>query len=273
MNLKQRLFAPPADAALKSPVDGLAKRVRAFQRGFARQHQKELSDLVRYGQKPTRLFISCADSRIVPDALTGSKPGENFSVRVVGNIVPPYDLAHPDVAVGSAVEYAVKVLGIEEIIVCGHSHCGACAALITGNSPELVLTHRWLEHGLPVRKAIETQLEAGGLYLGQVLASHDSRNEVFRAAERAMVVSQLKNLRSYPFVEELVAKGELRVRGWYYEIEKGLVEQYDAKSLSFVPVAQASSRPTREPEGTGAGLAVVPTVDNQQRSTLQMKGA
>ena len=238
MNMKNWFATSPPNVDA-SPSDALAKRVRKFQNGFARRHREQYHDLVRHGQKPTRLFISCADSRIIPDALTGSKPGENFSVRVVGNIVPPYDLQRPDAAVGSAIEYSIKVLGIEEVIVCGHSHCGACAALMTGQGKHLTLAHRWLEHGLPVRRAIESQIESGGRSLSQLLSNHASRDEVFRAAERAMVVQQVRNLRSYPFVDELVASGDLRLRGWYYEIESGQVDQYDGRSLSFVPVAEA----------------------------------
>lgn len=237
---------PPADRAEDHQgIDALVKRVRGFQRGFWKRHRQQFQTLVRHGQKPTRLFISCADSRIVPDALTGALPGENFSVRVVGNIVPPYDAQLADVAVGSALEYAVHVLGIEEVVVCGHSHCGACAALVTGQMPELAITHRWLEHGHVVRNAIEKQVLASGRDMRKMLASHDSRNEIFRATERAMVVQQLKNLRSYPFVDQRVRAGDLRLRGWYYEIETGAVDQYDSPSLSFVPLADAHANPPR----------------------------
>ena len=249
MAIKLNPFSTANEA---SPADVLAKRVRGFQSGFARRHREQFRDLVRYGQKPVRLFISCADSRIVPDALTGSKPGENFSVRVVGNIVPPYDLHHPDVAVGSAIEYAVKVLEVKEIIVCGHSHCGACEALITGHRLDLSLTHRWLEHGLPVLRAIESQLMASGHELGQLLNNSGTRNEILRATERSLVVQQLQNLLSYPFVAQRVREGELNLHGWYYEIESGQVEQYDDESLSFLPVAQAAKAAAERQAAKGA---------------------
>jgi carbonic anhydrase len=198
---------------------------------------------VRNGQNPAGLFITCADSRIIPHAVTGTDPGDLFVIRNVGNMVPPNDGSQDCPSTGAGIEYAVTVLGVREITVCGHSHCGACAALYQAEpDPEMVLTGKWLEQGRAVRDLV-LQRAAREFERGAPLfRSRAEREQVLRATEKAMVVQHLKNLMSYPAVARRVAAGELKLNGWCYEIESGQIEAYDAERLAFVPIRE-SGRP------------------------------
>lgn len=175
-------------------------------------------------QKPHTLFISCSDSRVDPNWITGTKPGELFIIRNIANIVPPYRETQEFVATTSAIEYAVLVLGVENIIVCGHSNCGGCAACLK-SSPELAElphTRKWLELAHPVRDRVireipETEAEAREWMM-----------------EQANVVEQLKHLMSFPYIRKKVIEGSLKVSGWYYIIETGEVYIYDRSLDEFI---------------------------------------
>jgi carbonic anhydrase len=218
-------------------TSALKKGVSKFRRGYFRRHRDKFENLVRHGQNPGTLFVTCADSRILPHALTHTAPGELFVLRNVGNMVPPWTPEQECTAVGSAVEYAVGVLGVSDIVVCGHSHCGACAALYDDDpGPELAMTARWLEQGARVRSLIleKAALDEGGLE--SVLQSRDKKAQLLRATERAMVVQHLRNLLTYPGVAPRVERGELAIHGWYYSLESGAIESYDPQRLAFVPL-------------------------------------
>jgi len=202
---------------------------------------------VRNGQNPAGLFITCADSRIIPHAVTGTDPGDLFVIRNVGNMVPANDGSRDCLSTGAGIEYAVSVLGVQDITVCGHSHCGACAALYQDQpDPEMVLTGQWLEQGRAVRDLVlrraTRQFDPGV----PIFRSRAEREQVLRATEKAMVVQHLQNLMSYPAVARRVAAGELRLHGWCYEIESGRIEAYDAERLAFVPIGQSGPAAWRQ---------------------------
>lgn len=156
------------------------------------------------GQKPEALFIACSDSRVVPSLITGARPGELFELRTAGNIVPAYDCARP-AGETATVEYAVRVLGVRDIVVCGHSHCGAVGALVGGDDLSAVPAVRgWLDHSVPGLPA--------GLGVPHAVRHH--------------VVAQLDTLRSYPCVRERLAEDALTLSAWYYEIDTGAVSMY-----------------------------------------------
>lgn len=128
----------------------LTTGVSRFQRGYYRRHRQTYRTLARHGQRPDTLFIACADSRVLPHVITSSMPGDLFELRNVGNMVPAHG-SNCD-ATGSALEYSLHVLNVSRIIVCGHSHCGACAALLSGKAPDaLEQTKSWIEQGRDVR--------------------------------------------------------------------------------------------------------------------------
>jgi carbonic anhydrase len=224
-------------------VDSLIKGVAKFRRGYFRKNREKFVDLVRNGQKPSTLFITCADSRVIPHAITHTDPGDLFVVRNVGNMVPPYEQGQDCTSTGAGVEYAVSVLGVSEIVVCGHSHCGACAALYQpGPDDDLALTQKWLAQGQQVRDLILDQAAAEYDNVTPIFRSRAEREQVLRATEKAMVVQHLANLLTYPAVARRVAEGSLSLHGWYYVIERGVVEYYDAQRLAFLPL-ELGSRP------------------------------
>lgn len=190
-------------------------------REFCAKDFKEHSELFRSlggAQKPHTLFIGCSDSRVVPDLITRSLPGELFVVRNIANIVPLYRESSEYLSTTSAIEYALVSLEVENIVVCGHSNCGGCQALFL--PPErlekMPHTRTWLELARRAKEEAET--------LASVIG--DTRGLEW-IVEQENIVEQLNHLLSYPMVEERYAAGTLKLYGWYYEIATGTVYDYD----------------------------------------------
>ncbi|MFF4714246.1 carbonic anhydrase [Streptomyces eurythermus] len=177
------------------------------------QRPEEFAKLAE-GQSPQVLFITCSDSRVVPALITGARPGELFELRTAGNIVPPHASEHPT-SEAATIEYAVEVLGVRDIVVCGHSHCGAVGALVRGDDLTAVPAVRdWLASATPrpSGKAEDPEVAEG-------VQSH--------------VLTQLLRLRSYPCVERKLAEGELNLHAWYYEVHTGTVRTHRRQTDSF----------------------------------------
>lgn len=199
-------------------IDGIIK----FRKEDFNAH-KELFRELRDHQVPHTLFISCSDSRIDPNMITGSKPGELFIVRNIANIVPPYRETNEFVATTSAIEYSVLMLGVENIIICGHSNCGGCAASLHSSEhlKNLPHTKKWLELLKPIKDYI-------------LKAIPDSEPEIKEwMMEQSNIVEQLKHLMTYPYIREKVMSGKLKLHGWYYMIETGEVYIYDSDAGEF----------------------------------------
>jgi carbonic anhydrase len=197
-------------------VDG----VHAFQRAHFTRYRELFENLATRGQNPETLFITCSDSRVVPNLITGTDPGELFTVRNVGNMVP-----HPSLPGGTAagIEYAVCLLGIQNIVVCGHTHCGAIRALMEPQTlAKVPLVHKWLSQSDRVRELVEERY------------GHLDPEARERAAEEENVLVQLEHLREFPFVADRLASGTLRLSGWVYKIETGDVFDYDPNIGQFV---------------------------------------
>ena len=180
-------------------------------------------DLVDEGQSPKVLFIACSDSRVDPALITNSAPGDLFVLRNIGNMVPPFSPDDDFHATAAGIEYAVSVLGVTDIIVCGHSHCGAIDGVYqTITDPNLIHVKKWLELGQKARNYVEQKLP--------IEASHKQRLEM---TEKISVIFQLTNLLTYPAVSDKVEAGELFLRGWYYKIKTGELEYYDDDEYEF----------------------------------------
>ncbi|MEV6629057.1 carbonic anhydrase, partial [Amycolatopsis sp. NPDC051114] len=178
-----------------------------------------------HGQQPHTLFITCGDARIVPNLITTSGPGDLFTVRNIGNLVPPVD--GDDSSVGAAIEYAVGVLGVAEIVVCGHSGCGAMKALL-GQAPDgLVQLGSWLRHG-------EATLRRRSREAPLLLSGERPAAEADQLALQN-VVQQLETLRGYPVVAEALARGGLRLTGMYFDVGAAQVSLLDDAARGFVP--------------------------------------
>lgn len=207
---------PPAPVAETASLHRLREGVRTFQ-SRARVRYRALLERLAGGQQPHTLFITCSDSRIVPSLVTSTEPGELFLVRNVGNLVPvPGGDDTP--AEGAAIEYALGVLGVSEIVVCGHSSCGAMKALVEGAPSHLPCVCRWLE----------TVPQAGS-----ALRSASTPDE----AARRNVLLQLEHLRAYPIVAQKLAEGQVRLHGWFYDVGTGAVHEWDPAAARFVPIA------------------------------------
>ncbi|MGI5458864.1 carbonic anhydrase [Streptomyces sp. CA-249302] len=177
------------------------------------QRPEEFAKLAE-GQSPQVLFITCSDSRVVPALITGARPGELFELRTAGNIVPPYASEHPT-SEAATIEYAVEVLGVRDIVVCGHSHCGAVGALVRGDDLTAVPAVRdWLANATP-RPAgtVEDPTVAEGVQ------SH--------------VLTQLLRLRSYPYIEKKLKDRQLSLHAWFYEVHTGAVLAHDPDTDGF----------------------------------------
>lgn len=195
-----------------------------FQKSYFKKHENEFLDLVKNGQHPKALFIGCADSRVIPTLITNTAPGELFVLRNVGNFVAPYQPDEDFHATAAGIEYGVTALNVSEIIICGHTHCGAIAALYQEmDNKAFVHTKKWLSLG---NKAKSIAL----LTLG-----HEAKStELLRLTEKLSVVSQIENLLSYPYVKERVGEGNLHIHGWLYDIETGDIEYYDPDEHEFL---------------------------------------
>ena len=187
------------------------------------ESHRELFSTLKAEQNPHTLFIACSDSRVDPNLITGTLPGELFIVRNIANMVPPYRETAEYAGVTSAIEYAVALLNVENIIVCGHSNCGGCAACLKPEEflAELPHTKTWLQLADPVRDRI----------LREVPAEEPALREWMM--EQANVVEQLKHLATYPYVRERVASGRLKLSGWHYIIETGEIFIYDPATEEF----------------------------------------
>ncbi|GAA3128255.1 SulP family inorganic anion transporter [Planomonospora alba] len=209
-------------------VPDLLAGAREFHRRTAPLVRPVLHGMARK-QEPSHLFITCADSRIVPNLITASGPGDLFTVRNIGNLVPRRGAAPPDHSVTAAIEYATEVLGVRTITVCGHSGCGAMAALLDGGgrTPGLPELSRWLRHGdLSLARFVSAGDEPAG-------------DGPLDRLCRINVLQQLENLRTHPGVDRLVRAGRLELVGLYFDIAAARVHVLDHSPVPAAPTAPA----------------------------------
>lgn len=177
--------------------------------------------LLSEGQSPEWLFITCADSRVLPDLILGTEPGDLFISRSIGNVIPV--TSHDVDGVTATIEYAVQVLKVRHVIVCGHSDCGALKAALDRKSLEnLPKARRWLDH-----------VEAAFAYR-QPLNPADGESAELASLIRGNVVAQLKNLQAQMPVRNAMSEGRLTVHGWYYDILSGRIEEWNEGKKTFV---------------------------------------
>ena len=187
--------------------------------------KKSLFHRLGEGQEPLALFITCSDSRINPNLLTQTEPGELFILRNAGNLVPPFGVHGGEAA---TLEYAIKQLHIQDVIVCGHSKCGAMQGLLALDTlHEMPEVAAWLEHARAILPAIEKD--------AATLSPADRLN---LAIERNVLL-QLEHLKTYPFVADGLSAGRLRLHGWIYYLESGEVTAHVPGHAPFMPLAEA----------------------------------
>lgn len=207
-------------------MDKLIKGIVNFQKEDFEAH-RELFHELKHEQKPHTLFIGCSDSRLVPNLITKTLPGELFIVRNIANIVPPYHESEEYLSTTSTIEYAVNVLQVENIVICGHSNCGGCSALNQKTEYFKNIPHvkKWLELVRPAHEKAKKILPSGDPV------------ELEWLTEQNNVVQQMANLLTYPFISEKYKTDTLKIFGWYYIIETGDIFNFDKDKGYFEKIS------------------------------------
>ena len=224
-------------------MNELQKGISSFRGAVFPNHSALYRRLAQEGQQPQALMISCADSRVMPETITQSGPGELFVCRNAGNIVPPFSTANGGVS--SAIEYAVLALGVRDIIVCGHSDCGAMKGLCC---PELLKpmpnVAAWLKHSYAAHSIV-----------CEAYPADLSERQKVRAVAMENVVVQLDHLRTHPSVAAKLATNDVTLHGWFFDIETGEVQVYDGAAACFTEIHEDRPFPVAV---TGRGHLRVP---------------
>lgn len=215
-------------------MNELIGRVFDFEKLVFPSRTDLFAKLVADGQSPKALMISCADSRVVPEQIMQADPGDLFVCRNAGNIVPPF--ATQNGGVSSTVEYAVAALGVRDIIVCGHSDCGAMKALMNPHMLEgMPNVAAWLRHSHAAEHVVRTGYkELDG-------------TEQIRAASLENIVVQLAHLRTHPSVAAGIARGEISLHGWFVDIHNGVMLGLDGATGQFVQLSADDDLPVALP--------------------------
>ena len=210
----------------------LVKGILEFRKKVLPSYRQTFAHLA-LEQKPDALFVACSDSRVVPNLFASTDPGDLFVVRNVGNLVPPCDPKRADKPQGSAaaaLEFSVERLNVRHIIVCGHSECGAMAALLEGaHAKGLPHLQDWLRHGEATVQKFKEQVN-----------SDPKLSEVNRLSQ-VNVLMQLEHIHSYPFVKRKVDAGELMLHGWWFDIAHADVYAYEPEDKRFVLVEEGEA--------------------------------
>ncbi|MCG3146872.1 MAG: Carbonic anhydrase [Verrucomicrobiae bacterium] len=206
--------------------------VHKFQREELGRYRELFHRLSQREQTPHTLFITCADSRVLAELITQSQPGDLFVVKNVGNIVPPVTATGSTNSTAAAIELAVQTLAVRDVVVCGHSQCGAMQALVQGAPPVETHPHlgSWLSLAEPVRQLIETN------YRHLPAAA-----ERVTAAAEENVLFALENLRAYPTVSARLRAGKLRLHGWFFKIATAELFTYDPTTEQFQPIKETTA--------------------------------
>ena len=192
--------------------------------------QREMFERLADGQHPQALFITCSDSRIDPNLITQTEPGELFIIRNAGNLVPPFGAANGGEA--ATIEFAIVGLGIQDIILCGHSYCGAMKGLLQPESlAKLPTMAAWLSHAEATR------------WVARQRYADRSEADLLNITIQENVLVQLENLRTHPAVAVAVANGKLKLHGWVYKFETGQVFAYTPQEGQFVPLTKTAVPP------------------------------
>lgn len=209
--------------------------IETFISGFDRFHDRYFGDNALYqqlrdGQNPKALVIACCDSRSDPVHVTDADPGDLFVIRNIANLVPPLSQQDHAQAVSAGLEFGVRMLQVERIIVMGHSGCGGIRALMTDDHPELTYVHRWLSVATAARDRVRRDLGNASLEVQ------------CRACELASILASLDNLMTYPWVRERVEARQLALNGWYFDLTEGELMGYNALTRRYQCIASNHTR-------------------------------
>lgn len=212
--------------------DSIFSLIEGYQK-FRELHFEEgdtfYANLVRQGQRPKALIIACSDSRVDPALVMNCQPGDVFVVRNVANIVPPYEDDHHYHGTSAALEFGVTVLGINNVILFGHTMCGGIQSLFDhsydgrGEGSFLV---KWMSLAQPAHDLVEAH------------HAHEPMDDRVTLCGEYSLVNSLKNLRTFPWIQEKITEGSLRIHAWNFNMSNGVIEAYDEVSDSFKPIEE-----------------------------------
>ena len=200
---------------------------------------RDLFERLASNQTPLAVFIACSDSRVLPNLIVQAEPGELFLIRNAGNIIPPEGSAYGGTT--AALEYAIVALGLRNVILCGHSGCGAMTGVLRPETLDAMpAVRQWVSYADPARRAAEVE-NPGAAF-----------DELLEAVVGHNVICQLANLRTFPFVSPLLDSGQLELHGWVYDIATGHVKGLDAAGKTFVPLGADTQPVSGERRGLSA---------------------
>lgn len=212
----------------------LVKGLREFKANYYSTH-RELFEQLSHGQKPRVLFITCSDSRVDPNLITQAGVGEIFVIRNAGNIIPPYGATNG--GEGATIEYALQALCINQIIICGHSHCGAMKGLMKLNKlqSDMPLVFDWLKYAEATRRLVYDHY------------SEYEEEDLLEIMVAENVLTQIDNLRTYPFIHSKLYQKQISIYAWIYQIETGEILAYDPVTHAYTtPQSQVNEFETEE---------------------------
>jgi carbonic anhydrase len=208
----------------------LIKGIVDFRKSLT-QESRALFAKLALGQKPDSLFIACSDSRVVPNLFASTNPGDVFVLRNIGNLVPPASSTSDESCAQAAIEFSIFSLHISDIIICGHSECGAMQALAEGVNtqccPHLI---SWLKYGEEALNKVKS-----GFVINPALSLDNQISQV-------NVLQQMQHIASYPFVRERMEKGQVRVHGWWFDIAQADVYCYEQNINQFVLIDEKEAQ-------------------------------
>ncbi len=211
-------------------MEKLVRGIHHFESSVFRQ-KHELFKRLMGGQHPQALFITCSDSRMVPDLICQTDPGDLFVLRNAGNIVPTYT-GNGSGAEAAAIEYAIRGLGIQDIIICGHTRCGAMKALMNpAEADSMPRVQEWLKHAQCCKEVVES------------LYSDLEGDKLWKVTVEENVLAQLENLRTHPSVAVAIAENKLKLHAWVYKMETGQVFAYDPEIGQYESLSRLDGQP------------------------------
>lgn len=214
----------------------MARDITKLTGGFKRFQEtyihsgSELFEKLKRGQRPNVMVVGCSDSRVAPALLFDTDPGDIFVVRNIANLIPPYEPDERRHGVSAALEYGVRELGVEHLIVLGHSQCGGICALMkcaAGEAAPTEFVDKWVDIARPAYAEVMSRLKS------------ESADERLRAAEQAAILVSIDNLHTFPWIEKKVAAGELAIHGWYFDLQTGELLTHEPDGKEFVPLVTA----------------------------------
>ena len=226
----------PAAGTPCRDISHLLDGIRRFRTRFYEENNTLMRGLVELGQSPPAMLISCSDSRVDPTLLSDAAPGQLFVLRNVANLVPPCDRRRHYDGAGAAIEYAVRDLKVDHIIVLGHAHCGGIKAMLGAAGGQLLQSDfigNWVSMALDARRLQLSEKDAQGQPL---LAPLERLKDNPALVERASVAGSLKNLMTYPWVRERVEAGNLVLHGWWFDLDTGDLWATEPGGTQLMPV-------------------------------------